>query len=223
MSNLLDKEINIESKEVNSSEFIKNIISNLSHEIRTPLNGMLGFINLLSSGNFDNEKKADYLEYLNFSGLEITKIMDNLVDLSALESGLYKTTLSFVTLPQLFEDLMNKINQSYPLQKLNITYNIEKQCSRKIISDPKLIRQAFKHLIDNALKYSQNKAVKVGCSLTDDKIVFFVKDNGIGIPALANKYLLYKKFFQLNMGPTRSYNGLGVGLTITKKIVELLN
>lgn len=223
MSNLLDKEIDIGSKEINSSEFIQKIISNLSHEIRTPLNGMLGFINLLSSGNFDNERKAEYLEYLNFSGVEITKVFDNLIDLSTLESGFYKTSLSFITLSQLFEDLMHKIHQSYPLQKINITYTVEKQCKRKIISDPKLIREAFKHLIDNAIKYSQNKTVKVGCYLSDEKVVFFVKDNGIGIPPLINKYLLYKKFYQLHMGPSRSYSGLGIGLTITKKLVEMLN
>ncbi|MFW5721379.1 MAG: sensor histidine kinase, partial [Bacteroidota bacterium] len=215
MLNLLQE---IESQpKVDPSDFIKNIISNLTHEIRTPLNGMLGFSNLLLSNSLDNQKKTDYLKYFNFSGIEITNIFDNLIDLNSLESGNYKTNLSKFSLHLIFSKIYDKIEKKYPLQKVNIKLAVRENCNKYIISDQKLIIEIFKHLIDNALKYSSFKDIQFGCYKEGEEMVFFVKDEGIGIPELNNKYLLYKKFYQLHMGPSRSHNGLGIGLTIAKK------
>ena len=200
------------------SEFLANI----SHELRTPLNAIIGFSEALKMKIFGvlNEKQQEYIEDIYVSGVHLLGMINDLLDISKIEANamkLYKT--DFI----IYEAINETINITRALaDKKNIS--VENTCidkDLKLNADKQKFQQIMYNLLSNAVKFTdENGKIEVGINHIKNKVQVYVKDNGIGIdPKYHGK--IFAKFQQVDNSYTRKQSSTGLGLTITKELVEL--
>lgn len=203
---------------------LKNyLITNFSHEFRTPLNGVLGYSQLLILEQKDNEVK-DIAEKIYLSGQRLLTTINLLFDYSKVETGLFKIQVRTFD----FVDMVKEITCFYSkyFSEKNISLKIESETdSLEMNSDEAMVRTIVTNLISNAFKFTNQGEVKIVIKITtkDGKnwVEFTLIDIGIGIP---NEHInhIWKAFYQASQGLSREYEGSGIGLTVTKKFVEIL-
>jgi PAS domain S-box-containing protein len=215
-------ELVIAKNKAEESERLKSaFIANMSHEIRTPLNGILGFTNLLTEEeNLTSKSKKEYATIINKSGQGLLKIINDILDISKLETG------NNILVERPF-DVKNMLLTVYLLfeRKLveyckpEVLLELEKpETEIKLITDENRLIQVFSNLLDNALRFTHKGYVKFGISkIENNNVEFFVTDTGIGIPKEKHE-IIFNRFIQQDY--TRSYGGTGLGLAIVKKLLE---
>ncbi len=214
----------IKAKErASESDKLKSaFLANMSHEIRTPMNGILGFANLLTQKNLPEGKLEFYSKIIIDNGNQLLNIVDDILDISMIESNTIK-------LKQQHVNINNLIDELYTIYKLqNTNSNIELSIVKSIkdeesiiITDQGRLNQVLSNLINNALKFTKEGSVHFGYHVINNKLQFFVKDTGIGISKdLQQK--VFERFRQANLDYSREYGGNGLGLSLSKRLVELL-
>jgi signal transduction histidine kinase len=216
-------ELNIAKEKAEASERLKtSFINNISHEIRTPLNGILGFSEILMDPNLEEEEKSQYLSILNESSDRLINTVSNFLEISMISSGnLEAEKKEFI--PEAVVKDNARIFKSQCVSKA-LEFRIEiplEQRDISIYSDRDLLFKILKHLVDNAIKFTLFGTITLGYDKKGEEIVFFIKDTGKGISEEA-KTLIFKNFMQEDNSYTRDYEGCGLGLAITKGLVELL-
>lgn len=200
-------------------------LANMSHEIRTPMNAIIGFSDLLISDEYTDEEKKEFGNLIKNSGSSLLKLIDDIIDISIMEAGHLKLNMTSVNVNyHLNEIAMFFIGDRERLGKANveIKLNIPPDSDKiRIETDPVRFRQVVNNLVGNALKFTENGTVELGYSIGSDPVLhFYVKDSGIGIrPEKIG--LIFERFNKLD-DDRRIYAGTGLGLTISKKIVEEL-
>jgi len=207
-----------------ASKLKSTLLSNMSHELRTPMNGILGFTEIILEEAQDSFIK-ELAHYIQVSGKRLMKTLNSIMDLSQLESG--QATLNFEEFDLILE-IQGVINSFIPIaNQKNLYLNfIHAQSSVIIYSDKNIIQQVASNLIDNALKFTSTGGVTVDVNLTrtaSRKVIDMkVIDSGIGI-AKEHRDFIFKEFRQVSEGLKRNYEGSGLGLSLTKKMITLLN
>ncbi len=200
-------------------------INNISHEIRTPLNAIIGSANLLGQSELDNEEKEDYIDIMNQSSQKLLQMISDIMDISRIETNQFDINLTDVNVNQILESLDKCVhNLANDLDKTYIKSHVRKhpEKSKTLYTDSIRITQIFQYLTSNAIKFTPTGEVEFGYfDENDSEIIFYVKDTGIGIPGSMHK-AIFEKFFQLEMSLTKVYSGLGIGLYLTKSILNLL-
>ncbi|MDA3952135.1 MAG: response regulator [Bacteroidales bacterium] len=202
-------------------------LANISHELRTPMNGIIGFSKLITdSKDIDSETQEKYLNIINKSGYILLSLVNDIIDLSKIEARQLKLNYSNFKLEELIDELHSFfIAERDYLGKKDIKLLAEKEYEFKdlvVYSDSNRIRQVLYNLLTNALKFTVKGSINFGYYIEKPNIVFFVKDTGIGLTK-TEKEIIFKKFRQADDKTTRRYGGSGIGLTISKGIVENLN
>ena len=197
-------------------------LANMSHEIRTPLNSIVGFADLLLDPDFDREQYADFARIISNSGNSLLAIISDIMDISKIEAGqikVYKTNFSVVQLIR----QVHKQHSVVAIEKgLELKMIVENGLETLVIeSDENRIRQILVNFVGNAIKFTKNGSIEIGAKVHDNVVRFHVKDTGIGIPA---EYYteIFDRFRQVEDADTRKYGGNGLGLAISKSLVELL-
>ncbi|MFO7656191.1 MAG: HAMP domain-containing sensor histidine kinase [Bacteroidales bacterium] len=193
---------------------------NISHEIRTPLNAVIGFSELLLRPGLPKEKLADYVELIKTNSMKLLSVINDLIEISKIESG----QLTFC--PESF-DINYFLNRLYiRYKKTAESKNLKLFClpdrPNSIIllkSDKNRIETVLCHLLNNAIKFTGKGHIRFGYHIKDKFIEFYVEDTGIGIAA-ENLELIFKPFGQLENIYTREYSGNGLGLSISKALIE---
>lgn len=202
--------------------FKNTFIANFSHEIRDPLTGILTFTDILSKTSLDTNQK-DYIQILNSSSNFLKKMIDDILDISKIESGKLELTIE----PFNIKELLNEIKFSYKIKAqqkgLEFFYNFDENLPEILGGDAKRLRQVITNLLDNAIKFTQNGSVTFNVSLNQIRaqkasVHFEVIDTGIGIKE-ENINTIFTSFTQLEEND--SYKGSGLGLAIVKYLVEL--
>jgi signal transduction histidine kinase/CheY-like chemotaxis protein len=206
------------------SDSIKTVfLTNISHEIRTPMNAILGFSELLNIGGQTPEKRDEYLQIIKNKSKQLLSFIDDIAELSMFESGEAAINNSETNLDKLLSELQQQFTKEMQLQKKqNVDLQLKLPNKKKpviIYSDGGRIAQVLSYLLDNALKFTEKGSVQFGYEIAENKIEFFVKDTGIGIPKSAHKNLFYR--FRTRE-EAYSFRNSGLGLTISRAIVELL-
>ena len=208
-----------------ASQARSEFLSTVSHELRTPLNAINGITHLLIE---ENPKKSQmhYLESLQFSGNYLTKFINDILEINKIESSKSQIENISFNLKLLLENIQNSLKELANINNNDFVFNIDSKIPNYINGDPTKLSQVLMNLINNALKFTHNGEVIVTASLISlvEKnaiISFEIKDNGIGIPE-DKLDTIFDSFSQGSIDINRKYGGTGLGLTIVKKIVELL-
>jgi PAS domain S-box-containing protein len=202
-------------------------LQNMSHEIRTPMNAIMGFSDLLS-GTFDDKPKLErFSKIINQRCIDLLEIINDILDISKIESGQLPVNVEKCNLSELFADLSAFFNEFQKrIGKQHIHFTMADSCnfsgSKYIITDVGKLKQIFINLINNAFKFTNEGKIEAGCRFNEkNKLIFYVTDTGIGIPADKNQ-LIFERFIQLNPDANKVVSGTGLGLSIVKGLVTLL-
>ncbi len=197
-------------------------LHNISHEIRTPLNGILGFSNLLTDNSIGIEEKTEYLEIMQESSNRLINAITGFLDMSLLNSGNMELILSNINPEKFLLDGYSKFRNDCIKKNIELEINTENLPeSWVVISDVTKLRKVFYNLVENAIKFTENGRIEIGSEINNNEIIFFVKDTGIGIPP-EFKDRIFQNFNQADEGDSRKFEGLGLGLSISKGLIDLV-
>ncbi len=214
----------IEEKEkAEESDNLKTaFLQNISHEIRTPLNGILGFSSLLEDENNTKEDIIEYTSIIKKSGNRLLEIVNNILDISRIETGQLKISNSTFSINSTILDLISFFDAEAQSKGIQLKYNFPLTEDLSLIStDYHKFFQILTNLVKNAIKFTTEGSINVGYELQGSNYLFYVNDTGSGIPKeIGNK--IFERFVQADHSLTRGYEGAGLGLAISKGLVELL-
>ena len=219
---LINKELNEAYERIQASDRFKtNFINNISHEIRTPLNGILGFSQIIAENEIPQDEKAVYLKKIFDSSTRLIKTITNYIDISNLMSGTQMVVKKEIR-PDIILTLVADEFQMISMEKkIPVEIDIPGDDLCKLNSDSEILRKILYQLLDNALKFIKEGSVRMGFNVKEDRLLFFVEDTGIGVAEKHQKNI-FDAFVQEDAGSTRAFEGNGLGLTIAKQFVELL-
>ncbi len=216
----------IEAKETaeEASKFKTSLLSNMSHELRTPMNGILGFAQILQE-ELEENMHADLADKIVRSGNRLMKTLNSILNLAELESSNIIENFKEVNIEEIIITAAKNHEINAYEKGLYFDVEIEKTKLSSFLNEY-LLNQVVNHLIDNAIKYTNEGGITLRVSTEQDAkqnyIVLKVIDTGIGIPE-ESLDIIFHEFKQLSEGTARVYEGSGLGLTIVKKMVELMN
>lgn len=220
----IEKQLMLSKEKAEESDRLKSaFLANMSHEIRTPMNGILGFTELLSDPELSGEEMQQYIDIIKKSGDRMLDTVNDIIEISKIETGQTSINISEVNVCQRIRDLYNFFKLEVSEKNMKLLFNdelIEANCS--IRTDSKMLDSILTNLIKNAIKYSDNGIIEIGCSVVSEDLLFYVKDTGIGI-AEDKIQSIFSRFIQVDMSNKRAVQGAGLGLSISKAYVELLN
>lgn len=219
----IETELIIAKDKAEESDQLKtSFLANMSHEIRTPLNSIIGFSELLTDPDYDPTQQYHIARMIYFSGNNLLSIINNLLEISKIEAG----QVQINKMPFLVNKVINDLLKEYLFK--SIEKGIELMVNESnpteevyIISDEVIVRKILLNFLSNAIKFTRQGSIKLGFQLNKDAIEFSVKDTGIGIPSEFHDKI-FEHFRQVEDANTRKYGGNGLGLSISKGLVNKL-
>lgn len=221
-----EKSDKLAEKAVEMSLIKSKFLANMSHEIRTPMNGIIGYLNLIESGAYnDLNEMNEFAKNARQSAESLLDIINAILDLSKIESGKMELSETPMNLDRIIDEAIKVISPKALEKNLIIRKKTSENFQPHLIGDPTRIRQIFVNLLSNAVKFTDKGEIEVtGATEVDNDRVLVrcsVKDSGIGIPQNRVKDL-FKPFSQIGTEETRKYGGTGLGLMITKEFISMM-
>lgn len=216
---LLEAKEKAEESDRLKTEFLQN----LSHEIRTPMNGILGFSSFLSEPNLEEEKRKYYSTMVRNCGQQLLKIIDDILDISRLQTKQITHTQIEFSLNDLLEELFLDFNPKAKENKISLF--LKKGLSDResmILSDKISLTKILQNLVENAIRFTSEGFVEFGYTQKDNLLELYVKDSGIGISSERHESI-FTRFSQGQTDISNKTGGLGLGLSIVKEFVDILN
>ncbi len=217
-------ELDIARKEALEASRIKSeFLANMSHEIRTPLNGILGFTNLLIKGHLSQQQK-DHLTTIKKSSEILLTIINDILDFSKIEAGKLILDRTPMKIREIIEDVMTMLAPTAHSKGLDFVPLIYSDVPNNIIGDPLRVKQIITNLVNNAIKFTQSGEVVLRAMLEEQKdnrvtIKISVSDTGVGLSRVQQQSL-FNAFAQADASTARQYGGTGLGLVISKRLIE---
>ncbi|MGM0418558.1 MAG: ATP-binding protein [Thermodesulfobacteriota bacterium] len=213
-----------EQADMSKSKFL----ANMSHEIRTPMNSVLGFAELLYE-EVESEKEKNYIVNIKNSGRSLLSLIDDILDMSKIETGKFKLNYSPTDIKRVVEDIESEFSFAVKNKGLNFKVEVSPDIPDYIYADELRLRQILINLAGNAVKFTSEGYIKIIVSSASQQenqeytdLYFEISDSGIGIPETEHQ-AVFESFTQQGGQDAREYGGTGLGLSITKKLVELMN
>ena len=223
----LNEDLFVAKEKAEESDVLKSsFLANMSHEIRTPMNGILGFAGLLKEPDLSGELRNNYIRIIEKSGERMLNIINDIVDISKIESGLMEIFHSATNINEQIEYLMSFFKPEAERKGMQmICSNPLSVNDALFLTDREKLYAILTNLVKNAIKYTEKGIIEFGYLPLKDQeeafLHFYVKDSGIGI-ARDRQDAIFERFIQADFGNTRAYQGAGLGLSISKAYVEML-
>jgi PAS domain S-box-containing protein len=210
------------NKAEESDRLKTSFLNNLSHEIRTPLNAIVGFSDLLS-GTYSDEQKEGFVEIINNNSVQLLHIIDDVLAVARLESEKIPVDNEVFSLQDLFDDLYNTFVQEVAKKNLVLQRPaLSADLPKNVLQDRGKIRQVMAGFIENAIKYTPQGTITIDCRMEGDTLQFSVKDTGMGIEE-QEQLRIFDRFYRTNDVQLKAIRGNGLGLSIAKSLIELLD
>lgn len=200
-----------------------DFLANMSHELRTPLNSIIGFSGVLKKEFYGklNEKQSEYVRYIEESGKHLLGLINDILDLSKVEAGKMKLEAAPVALKDVIQASVTMLMERALKNDIRLSVEIGPGVEKAIEADERKVKQILFNLLSNAVKFTpEGGSVTLVASKENDAVRICVADTGIGIKA-EDMAKLFTEFTQLESTYTKKYDGTGLGLALTKKLVEL--
>lgn len=220
------EQIQLKEKAQESDRLKSAFLANMSHEIRTPMNGILGFSDLLKEPDLDEGERNEYISVIERSGMRMLNIINDIVDISKIESGLMKVYLEKVNTNEIVQFIYDFFKPE--TERKNVALQLNKPLyddEVEILTDKEKVIGVLTNLVKNAIKHTNEGGIEFGY---EKKILeevsfleFYVKDTGSGVPA-DKREVIFDRFIQAEMDNNRTIEGTGLGLPISKAYVEML-
>ncbi|MEX2600065.1 MAG: histidine kinase N-terminal 7TM domain-containing protein [Balneolaceae bacterium] len=204
-----------------------DFLAHMSHEIRTPLNGIIGFVDLLQNSEL-NDSQRQYLSIVDTSAKSLLDIINDILDLSKIESGKLQLDPEELDLQEMSSQIVEMFTWEARKKELKLIQQLSPDLPRYILADPMRLRQILVNLLGNAVKFTQTGTIefRIESLPSDNKrklhLRFSIIDTGIGI-AKKNQKKIFQSFTQEDISTTKRYSGTGLGLSISNKLLALMN
>ena len=219
----INRELTIEKERAEESDRLKSaFLQNISHEIRTPMNGLLGFSRLLGRDGLSAEDRVKYTEIINRSGEQLLRMINDIMDLSHIETGQMQISEESFSLNELIRDMValfrNKVKDSGKPVTVQAHYGLQ-EGEDQVVYDRMRLYQVLSNLLSNAFKFTDQGSIRLGYAIEKKKLVFKVEDTGTGIEKDMQERI-FERFKQGNTDVAGKKEGAGLGLAIARGIVE---
>jgi two-component system sensor histidine kinase/response regulator len=220
------KSLNLAKAKAEEANMAKSLfLANMSHEIRTPMNGVIGMSDVLGQTKLSDEQR-EYLNIITKSGNSLLSIINNILDFSKIESGSLELEKAPINIRQIVENVADVLITSASNKGVDLMNYVDSSIPEIVEGDSVRLSQVLINLVNNALKFTEHGEVYFTAELTEStefsfKVLFKVKDNGIGISEEAQQKIFHS-FTQVDSSTTRKYGGTGLGLAISKRLVEMM-
>lgn len=213
------EKLNAEKEDLLRSKMM--LLATVTHDIQTPLGSVIGFSDLLKNTEISS-KQNQYLDNIKHSSNYILKLVNDLVDFSKLENDRIKIEKVSFNFKDLIESTCKPLEPNAENKGIELNWDVEDVLDNNYVSDPYRLKQILTNLISNAIKFTQEGSVEVSAKIEDGDIEVSVLDTGIGI-AKSKQKAVFKEFTQAHSGIEKKFGGTGLGLTIAKKMLRLLD
>jgi len=210
----------------NANRFKSEFLANMSHEIRTPMNAIIGFSSILEK-KITNEKNKIFINKIIKSSNSLLELINDILDISKIEAGQLTIQKTSSNIRNIIDEVLLFFSEVSKNKSIPINITIDKRIPEYLIIDALRVKQILTNLISNALKFTNKGKVSINVKMLESKdniinLQVQVTDTGIGIPD-NQKELIFQSFKQVEGQITRKFGGTGLGLTITKRLTELMN
>jgi signal transduction histidine kinase/CheY-like chemotaxis protein len=218
------KELLKAKEQAEESDRLKSaFLANMSHEIRTPMNGILGFSELLKAPDLSGAQQQEYIRIIEKSGARMLSIINDIIDISKIEAGLMNVDIKECNINEKIEFIHSFFKPMVEEKGMLLVCNNTLPTSEAIIkTDAEKVDSIITNLVKNAIKYSKEGVIEFGYIKRESNLVFYVKDTGIGIPK-AKQAQIFERFIQADTVDRMAHQGAGLGLSISKAYVEMLD
>ena len=226
------EQANIEAKE--ASRLKSEFLASTSHELRTPLNGIIGFLKLILDGMADDEQEQqEFIEQAHYSALHLLNLINDILDIAKIEAGKIEFQFTPISLNEICKDVYKFTHKQAKEKHLDFDINIPATYDQIIIyADYQRLLQVMLNLVGNALKFTPKGKVEIKAEIISKKVnvhdlvcpamvKISISDTGIGV-SLVKQEKLFTKFYQVDASRTKAYGGTGLGLVISKRLVEAM-
>ena len=216
-------ELAVAKEKIDESERIKaSFLANISHELRTTINGIIGFSEIMKDQDISKEEQTEYNNLIHRSALLMMNIINDLIDISRIDAGEIMLQTAESPVNELLHNIYAFFKSDIDSKGLRLSCTSGLPDNESIIeTDSSKLTQILTNLIQNALKFTTVGGIDFGYTRNNTMLEFYVKDSGIGIPVEMHDKI-FERFYQVDHSLTSSYNGSGLGLSISKAYVELL-
>ncbi len=215
-----EEELIAAKKKAEENDRLKSaFLANISHEIRTPMNGILGFAELLKQSDLTGEQMENYIQIIETCGFRMLNIINDLMDISKIESGIMTVTLNDLKINEVFDYIYDLFKPEADKKGIRLIKNTD--IPIVICTDKEKLIAVLTNLLKNAIKFCHAGSIEFGYTTQEQSILFFVKDTGIGISKEKIEHV-FERFIRGDHEMSPKYEGTGLGLSIAKGYVDML-
>ncbi|MGE4569694.1 MAG: ATP-binding protein, partial [Bacteroidales bacterium] len=222
LDHFIEELVDAKEKAEESDRLKSAFLANMSHEIRTPMNGILGFAELLKEPDLSGELQHKYLQIIQKSGARMLSIINDIISISKIESGIIDIHLEETNINQQLQFVYDVLRLDADRKQLNFLFHCDLSDSEAVLqTDSEKLYGILTNLVKNAIKFTDAGTIEFGYTAKEREIEFYVKDTGVGIPKEKQQHI-FERFIQADIADTMARQGAGLGLSISRAYVGML-